>query len=316
MDSHEISAGNRRDKWLGITLVLTAATCWSTMGLFVRMTPGVDLWTVVFWRSIFGGLSILALTMIERRSLSLEWRRTMTLPGIATTLFIATAVFASIYSMQNTTIANGAVIGSTIPFMAAVLAWLWFRERPGTRTIVCTVIAMAGVAVTVSGTLAGGGGHLKGDLSMVYGTFALAMMTVITRRYRDTPMLEIGGVGLPAGGGLRLVPCRSVRYPDRRHGVARHLRHRHPGRRARGLYDGRAAASVGAGRPAQFRRNADGAALGVHLLQRGAGKRDVVRRCVGVGSHRVEHRQGADNASKGPGGSGKLTERRMLSPRP
>ena len=55
----------------------------------------------------------------------------MTLPGVATTLFIATAVFASIYSMQNTTIANGAVIGSTIPFMAAVLAWLWFRERPG-----------------------------------------------------------------------------------------------------------------------------------------------------------------------------------------
>ena len=202
MDSHEISAGNRRDKWLGITLVLTAATCWSTMGLFVRMTPGVDLWTVVFWRSIFGGLSILALTMIERRSLSLEWRRTMTLPGIATTLFIATAVFASIYSMQNTTIANGAVIGSTIPFMAAVLAWLWFRERPGTRTIVCTVIAMAGVAVTVSGTLAGGGGHLKGDLSMVYGTFALAMMTVITRRYRDTPMLESVALACLLAGGF------------------------------------------------------------------------------------------------------------------
>ena len=109
---------------------------------------------------------------------------------MAITVLIASGVFASIYSMQNTTIANGCVINATGPFMTAVLAWLWFRERPGATTIICTVIAMAGVAVTVSGTMASGGGHLKGDLAMVYGTFALAMTTVIMRRYRDTPMLE------------------------------------------------------------------------------------------------------------------------------
>src|SRR4051812_46846113 len=53
--------------------------------------------------------------------------------------------------------------------------WPAFRERPGTRTIACTFIAGAGVIVTVSGTIAAGGGHLKGDLAMVYGTFALTM---------------------------------------------------------------------------------------------------------------------------------------------
>ena len=160
------------------------------MGLFVRMMPGVDLWTVVFWRSIFGGLSIIALAMIERRQLSFDWRRTLTVPGMAITVLIASGVFASIYSMQNTTIANGCVINATAPFMTAVLAWLWFRERPGATAIICTFIAMTGVAITVSGTIASGGGHLKGDLAMVYGTFALAMTTVIMRRYRDTPMLE------------------------------------------------------------------------------------------------------------------------------
>jgi len=114
----------------------------------------------------------------------------MTPQGLAITTLIASGVFASIYSMQNTTIANGCVINATAPFMAAALAWIWFRERPGRRTVVCTLIAGAGVIVTVSGTLAAGGGHLKGDLAMVYGTFALTMMTVITRRYRQTPMLE------------------------------------------------------------------------------------------------------------------------------
>jgi drug/metabolite transporter, DME family len=190
VDARMDGAASQRDSWVGILLVLSAAVAWSTMGLFVRLMPGVDVWTVVFWRSIFGGLSIIALAMIEHRRLSFDWRRTMTPAGLAITALIASGVFASIYSMQNTTIANGCVINATAPFMTALLAWIWFRERPGMRTIVCTFIAGAGVIITVSGTIAAGGGHLRGDLAMVYGTFALAMMTVITRRYRETPMLE------------------------------------------------------------------------------------------------------------------------------
>jgi len=128
--------------------------------------------------------------MIERRRFSFDWRRTLTPAGVAITTLIASGIFSAIYSMQNTTIANACVIYSTVPFMAAVLAWLWFRERPGSRTLLCTFVAGIGVIVTVGGTIALGGDHLKGDLAMVYGTFSIAMMTVIMRRYRDTPMLE------------------------------------------------------------------------------------------------------------------------------
>lgn len=190
MNGTEASGHSRSDVWLGLILVLSSAVAWSTMGLFVRMVPEADVWTVVFWRGLFGGCSIVALAMVERRRLWFDWRKTMTPQGLAITTLIASGVFSSIYSMQNTTIANGCVIYSTAPFMAAVMAWIWFRERPGRRTVICTFIASAGVIVTVSGTLAAGGSHLKGDLAMVYGTFALTMMTVITRRYRDTPMLE------------------------------------------------------------------------------------------------------------------------------
>src|SRR5512138_3827913 len=105
----------------------------------------------------------------------------MTPAGIAITGLIATGLFASIYSMQHSTSANGAVIYSTVPFAAAVLAWLWFREPPGRRTVLCTVVAIAGVVATVSGTISLGGGHLDGDFAMVWVTFAIAMMTVILR---------------------------------------------------------------------------------------------------------------------------------------
>jgi drug/metabolite transporter (DMT)-like permease len=190
MDRWKPSGTSQRDAWLGILLVLGSAVAWSTMGFFVRLVPAADVWTVVFWRSIFGGLSIIVLAMIERRRFSFDWRRTLTPAGVAITTLIASGIFAAIYSMQNTTIANACVIYSTVPFTAAVLAWFWFRERPGSRTLLCTFVAGIGVTVTVGGTIALGGDHLKGDLAMVYVTFSIAMMTVIMRRYRDTPMLE------------------------------------------------------------------------------------------------------------------------------
>jgi drug/metabolite transporter (DMT)-like permease len=192
----------QRETFLGIVLVLGSAVAWSTMGLFVRMVPEADVWSVVFWRCIFGGPSIVALAMIERKRFSFDWRRTLTPAGIAITCLIAGGIVSAIYSMQHTTIANGAVIYSTVPFVAALLAWMWFRELPGRRTTLCTIVAIAGVAVTVSGTIALGGGHLDGDLAMVFVTFSIAMMTVIMRRYRDTPMLESVALACFVAAGL------------------------------------------------------------------------------------------------------------------
>jgi len=41
----------------GVVLVTGAAVAWSTAGYFTRLIP-VDLWTLVFWRNVFGGLFI------------------------------------------------------------------------------------------------------------------------------------------------------------------------------------------------------------------------------------------------------------------
>ena len=38
---------------------------------------------------------------------------------------------AFIYALQNTTVANVTVLYATLPFMTAILAWLWFREKAG-----------------------------------------------------------------------------------------------------------------------------------------------------------------------------------------
>ena len=183
------SASADRNVAIGIALVLSSAVAWSTAGFFARMVP-IDIWVVVFWRGIFGGLSIAVLAMIERRRFGFDWKRAFSVAGIALILISATGKIAFLYALQNTTVANVTVIYATLPFITAVLAWLWFRERAPRRTRIGSLVAGAGVIVTVGGSTGLGGGDMLGDLAALFMTFTMAVMTVIMRRHKDVPMLE------------------------------------------------------------------------------------------------------------------------------
>ncbi|MGH6894248.1 MAG: DMT family transporter, partial [Dongiaceae bacterium] len=174
---------------IGIVLVLSSAIAWSTAGFFARTVP-IDIWIVLFWRGVFGGLSIAVLAMIEKRRFAFDWRRAFTPAGITLIVISATGKMAFIYALQNTTVANVTVLYATLPFITAVLAWLWFRERAERRTLIGSLVAGAGVIITVSGSTGLGGGNLLGDFAALFMTFAMAVMTVIMRRHREVPMLE------------------------------------------------------------------------------------------------------------------------------
>jgi drug/metabolite transporter (DMT)-like permease len=183
------AAASDRSVAIGIALVLSSAVAWSTAGFFARMVP-VDIWIVVFWRGIFGGLSIAALAMIERRRFGFDFKRAFSLGGIALILISATGKIAFLYALQNTTVANVTVLYATLPFMTAILAWLWFREKAERRTLIGSLVAGVGVLITVAGSTGLGGGHILGDLAALFMTLTMALMTVIMRRHRDVPMLE------------------------------------------------------------------------------------------------------------------------------
>jgi drug/metabolite transporter (DMT)-like permease len=203
------TAAAERNTAVGIVLVLTSAVAWSTAGFFARIVP-VDIWVVLFWRSAFGALSIVALALVERRRFAFDWRRAFVPAGIAMMILNGAGMAGFVYALQNTTIANVTVIYATLPFLTALFAWLWFRERVHRRTLIGSLIAGAGVAITVGGTIAvGGGGHLSGDLSALGFTTAFALMTVLMRRHREAPMLE----SLAISGFLMALVALCIRDP-------------------------------------------------------------------------------------------------------
>lgn len=182
-------AAAERGTLIGIAMVLTSAVAWSTAGFFARTVP-IDIWVVLFWRGVFGGLSIAGLAMIERRSLRFDFARAFTPAGIGLMTISATGKMAFIYALQNTTVANVTVIYATLPFITAILAWAWFREKAARRTLIGSLVAGAGVVATVAGSAGLGGGSILGDAAALFMTFTMAIMTVIMRRHREVPMLE------------------------------------------------------------------------------------------------------------------------------
>ena len=53
--------------WLGVTLVVVSAFAFSMAGFFTRLID-TDVWTMLFWRGLFGGLFIAGYVVWRERA--------------------------------------------------------------------------------------------------------------------------------------------------------------------------------------------------------------------------------------------------------
>lgn len=174
----------------GLILVAGAALAWSSAGLFTRLISA-DLMTLLFWRGLFSGGAVMILFFIMERARAFAVLRGLRWPALAVAALSATAMITGIGSMRFTSIANAMVIYATVPFMTAGIAWLFIGEKPSISTMIASVVALAGVAIMLSG--AEWGGSLFGKALAVIMTLCMACFTVIMRRHREVAMLPAMG---------------------------------------------------------------------------------------------------------------------------
>src|SRR6185295_9869340 len=113
---------------LGVLCVTASAVAWSTAGFFTRLIP-FDAWTILFWRGVFAGLFTTAYIVWRYRGESLRLYRSMGRPGWLFAVLSAIGMTTFIPALKLTTVADVAIIYATAPFVTAVLAWIWLRER-------------------------------------------------------------------------------------------------------------------------------------------------------------------------------------------
>ena len=186
-----------RGQGIGAALVLGAALAWSFGGTLARFLHIEDGWTVVFWRSLFAALFLLGFMLLRDGPRgTVQLFKGMGLAGIAVGICFATASTSFILALAYTTVANVMLIQAGVPLIAALMAWMLFREKIATHTWIAIAAVIGGVAIMVSESL-GGGSSMIGDALALLIAFAFATATIITRRFahvRMTPAVFLGTV--------------------------------------------------------------------------------------------------------------------------
>ncbi|TJW38620.1 MAG: DMT family transporter [Mesorhizobium sp.] len=184
-----------RDERVGLLLIFLSALMWSFGGAIARFIDAGDSWTVVFWRSVWAA-AFLVCFMVWRDGWHgmVKLFRGMGLPGLAVAFCFATASTSFVVALAYTTVANILLMQAGVPLLAALFAWVLFRERVALATWVAIAAVIAGVAIMVSESLDGAVSPIGDGLALLIAVM-FSIATVITRRFahvRMTPATCLG----------------------------------------------------------------------------------------------------------------------------
>ena len=145
----------------------------------------------------------------------------MGLPGLAVALCFATASASFIVALAYTTVANILLMQAGVPLIAALMAWMLFRENvaPGTWAAIAAVIC--GVAIMVSESFNGQVSPIGDGLALLIAfMFATARSSrAAFSHVRMTPATCLGTII----AALAASRAHARRF-DARHGVPLRLR--------------------------------------------------------------------------------------------
>ena len=180
--------GNAIEARRGLIFVFMAGVLWSTVGLGIRMIDEATVWQILLYRSISLSLFLAIVIYLRSGRNLLKVVKAAGLPGCIAGLALVGAYSGGIYGIQSTSVANAMLLFASAPFMAAILGWIFLRERVRKATLVATLFAIVGIGIMVQDK-SQGGTALLGNLAALGSAFGFAVFTVALRWGRSGDML-------------------------------------------------------------------------------------------------------------------------------
>ena len=139
--------GNSIEQRRGLIFVFMAGVLWSTVGLGIRLIDEATVWQILLYRSI--SLSLFLATVIYLRSRANLFKvvKAAGLPGCIAGLALVGAYSGGIYGIQSTSVANAMLLFASAPFMAAILGWIFLREKVRKATWIAILFAILGIGI-------------------------------------------------------------------------------------------------------------------------------------------------------------------------
>ena len=180
--------GNAIEARRGLIFVFMAGVLWSTVGLGIRMIDEATVWQILLYRSISLSLFLAIVIYLRSGRNLLKVVKAAGIPGCIAGLALVGAYSGGIYGIQSTSVANAMLLFASAPFMAAILGWIFLRERVRKATWVAILFAIIGIGIMVQDK-SQGGTALLGNLAALGSAFGFAVFTVALRWGRSGDML-------------------------------------------------------------------------------------------------------------------------------
>jgi len=182
-----VDLGYKREARLGLVFVFMAGVLWSTVGLGIRLIEEATVWQILLYRSISLSLFLAIVIYLRSKENLFTVIRAAGLPACVAGLALVGAYSGAIYGIQSTSVATAMLLFACAPFIAAILGWLFLREKVRKATWISILFAMLGIGIMVQDKSTGSA--LLGSLAALGSAFGFAVFTVALRWGRSVEML-------------------------------------------------------------------------------------------------------------------------------
>ena len=182
-----VDLGYKREARLGLVFVFMAGVLWSTVGLGIRLIEEATVWQILLHRSISLSLFLAIVIYLRSKENLFTVIRAAGLPACVAGLALVGAYSGAIYGIQSTSVATAMLLFACAPFIAAILGWLFLREKVRKATWISILFAMLGIGIMVQDKSTGSA--LLGSLAALGSAFGFAVFTVALRWGRSVEML-------------------------------------------------------------------------------------------------------------------------------
>jgi drug/metabolite transporter (DMT)-like permease len=171
----------------GPILIFMGALSLSFGGLLVKSFEGSTLWQILFWRSLFFSLTVLAFLIISYKKKTFQAFYESGLPGFFAGIILSFGFCGYVFAMYNTTVANTNFIISLQILFLAIFGYFFLKEKISAITLTSIVLAILGVFLMVGNSLSPG--ELSGNLAAFTMPITFAVLIIIVRKFPTVDMV-------------------------------------------------------------------------------------------------------------------------------
>ena len=160
-------------------IILLGGFFMSFVGLLMKMIIDASGFQILFYRSMSLSLVVIIFSCIITKSNPKTFMKRLDRYDLLMGIFLSLAFATYVFSMLYTSVASTLFILGITPFLAAIIAWYYLKEKPKIIVWITMIVATTGVFLMVSDGMVFG--KTFGNILAFFSALLFAMTLVVAR---------------------------------------------------------------------------------------------------------------------------------------